>query len=107
MKRPGDSDRERGHADTSGSPVARLPLIAPVCLTDLEFWINTDPRIASRLLRLIRETLRDPLGGIGKPEPLIGERGIWSRRITDEHRLTYRVTSEHVHFLQARFHYSR
>jgi toxin YoeB len=54
---------------------------------------------------LIEETTRDPRGGIGKPEPLKGEHGVWSRRMTEEHRLTYRVSAEHVDFLQARFHY--
>lgn len=56
---------------------------------------------------MITETMRDPFDGIGKPEPLKREEGLWSRRITDEHRLTYRVSPDHIHFLQARYHYSR
>lgn len=63
--------------------------------------------MANRILDLVRATLRDPFTGIGKPEALRKRNGIWSRRINDEHRLTYRVTDEHVDFLQARFHYSR
>lgn len=63
--------------------------------------------MASRILELVKATLRDPFDGLGKPEALRGQRGIWSRRLNQEHRLTYRVTDEHVDFLQARFHYSR
>jgi toxin YoeB len=50
--------------------------------------------------------MRDPFRGIGKPEPLkhLGA-GIWSRRITQEHRLVYRVTEDRMDFLQARYHY--
>ena len=54
-------------------------------------------------MRIMAETVRDPFTGIGKPEPLKGEEGVWSRRITAEHRLTYRVTPSDVHFIQARF----
>jgi len=63
--------------------------------------------MADRILELIRLTLRDPFAGKGKPEPLTGERGTWSRRINEEHRLTYRVVDEHVDFLQARYHYDK
>lgn len=77
----------------------------PRFLDDLQVWVKTDPRKASRVLRLVRETLRDPFRGIGKPEPLRHLSGTWSRRLTDEHRLTYRVTPEAVEFLAARHHY--
>ena len=73
---------------------------------DLEYWMRTDARIALRVWRLVRETMREPMGGIGKPEPLRHLRGTWSRRITGEHRLTYRVYDDHVDFLGARYHYS-
>jgi len=50
--------------------------------------------------------MRDPFGGIGKPEQLRHlETGMWSRRITEEHRLVYRVTPQRIDFLQARYHY--
>jgi toxin YoeB len=50
--------------------------------------------------------LADPFAGIGKPEPLRREyAGCWSRRITREHRLVYRVTADRIDFLQARYHY--
>jgi len=50
--------------------------------------------------------MRDPSGGEGKPEPLKGlGPGVWSRRITQEHRLVYLVQKDRIHFLQARYHY--
>jgi toxin YoeB len=61
---------------------------------------------APRLLDLVDSVLRDPFAGIGKGEPLrtIGA-DVWSPRLIQEHRLVYRVTSERVDFLQARYHY--
>ncbi|MBU3749246.1 MAG: Txe/YoeB family addiction module toxin [Mycobacterium sp.] len=61
---------------------------------------------ASRINRLINEVRRDPHEGIGKPEALkYGLAGAWSRRITDEHRLVYRIGEQSVEILQARYHY--
>ena len=74
-------------------------------MEDLRFWVETDPRVAARIVRLVEDITRDPFDGIGKPEPLKHEQGAWSRRITEEHRITYRVTPEHLDSLQARFHY--
>jgi toxin YoeB len=57
---------------------------------DLAWWIEHDRSQALRIIRLIRETHRDPFGGIGKPEPLKHEfKGCWSRRIDHAHRLIY------------------
>jgi toxin YoeB len=54
----------------------------------------------------VEAVLADPFDGIGKPEPLrFALAGCWSRRITKEHRLVYRVSGDRVDFLQARFHY--
>ena len=73
---------------------------------DLEFWIKTDRRLALRVMELVEAVIRDPFQGIGKPEPLKHElAGCWSRRISPEHRLVYRVTSARIDFLQARYHY--
>lgn len=73
---------------------------------DLAWWIRTDRRMALRILEIVEATLSDPFVGIGKPEPLKHQfAGCWSRRITPEHRLIYRVTAERVDFLQARYHY--
>jgi toxin YoeB len=73
---------------------------------DLRWWVETDRRIAMRVLELVEAVLRDPFVGIGKPEPLkyIGA-NVWSRRITQEHRLVYQVSEARIDFLQARYHY--
>lgn len=73
---------------------------------DLRYWIETDRKIAVRILELVEAAARDPFAGIGKPEPLkYALAGCWSRRITQEHRLVYRVTPSRIDFLQARYHY--
>jgi len=73
---------------------------------DLRAWIESDRRVALRVLDLIEAVLRDPFNGIGKPEPLkYVLAGCWSRRITQEHRLVYRVSGSRVDFLQAKYHY--
>lgn len=73
---------------------------------DLQHWISTDRKTALRIIELIEAVLWDPFDGIGKPEPLkYVLAGCWSRRITQEHRLVYRVGEKRVDFLQARYHY--
>jgi toxin YoeB len=73
---------------------------------DLAYWIKTDRKVALRALELVEAALADPFKGIGKPEPLkFALAGCWSRRITQEHRLVYRVTADRIDFLQARYHY--
>jgi toxin YoeB len=73
---------------------------------DLRYWVETDRRVALRAFELIEAVLRDPFVGIGKPEPLkYVLAGCWSRRITQEHRLVYRVSPGRIDFLQARYHY--
>lgn len=75
-------------------------------LEDLTHWVTTDRKTALRILKLVEAIRRDPFIGIGKPEPLryLGS-GIWSRRITQEHRLVYRVETDRILFAQARYHY--
>ena len=73
---------------------------------DLQYWVQMNPKLAERLLRLIEETKRDPFGGAGKPEPLKGElSGWWSKRIDQEHRLIHQVEGERLIVAQARGHY--
>jgi toxin YoeB len=73
---------------------------------DLRFWIRTDRASALRVLELVEAALRDPFGGIGKPEPLrFYLQGCWSRRVTQEHRLVYIVEDRRIEFLQSRYHY--
>ncbi len=73
---------------------------------DLQYWVQINPKVARRLLRLIEETRRAPFGGAGKPEPLRGElSGWWSKRIDQEHRLIYRVEGDSLIIAQAKGHY--
>lgn len=78
----------------------------PNFLADLRYFVEHERGLALRLLDLIEAVLRDPFEGLGKPEPLkyLGP-GLWSRRLTNEHRLVYRVVDDRVDFLQARYHY--
>jgi toxin YoeB len=69
-------------------------------------WAQTNARVFERLTRLISETARDPFEGIGKPEPLRHNlQGFWSRRITDEHRLVYKVTADSIIIASCKYHY--
>ena len=73
---------------------------------DFTYWVQTDRRIAARIVRLIKDIQRAPFEGLGKPEPLRHDlTGFWSRRITDEHRLVYAVDKQRVQIAQARYHY--
>ena len=70
------------------------------------YWQETDKKIVKKINELIKECLRTPFDGKGKPEPLKGNlSGAWSRRITDEHRLIYEIKDGSIHILQCRFHY--
>ena len=78
----------------------------PQALEDLRYWVEQDRRKATRVLRLIDESLRTPFTGSGKPEPLKHSlAGSWSRRIDREHRLVYRVEGDRLIVLACRFHY--
>ncbi len=78
----------------------------PQAFDDLQYWVRHQPKVAKRLLRMIEETLREPFGGIGKPEPLKNElSGWWSKRIDGEHRLIYKVEGDSLIVAQARGHY--
>ena len=73
---------------------------------DYTRWLATDRQTLTRINRLIDDALRDPAAGKGKPEPLRHMlTGVWSRRITQEHRLVYLVDGDDLIVLQARFHY--
>ena len=84
----------------------RSAVLSRHCFEDVEYWVRTDRKVALRLLRVIESTLRHPFRGPGKPEPLRGAlSGLWSRRLTQEHRIVYEVTNDAVRFVQARYHY--
>lgn len=87
-------------------PVSRVAVFHPEFREDLKYWVKVDRGTALRLLELVEAVIREPFGGIGKPEPLkFMLAGCWSRRLTQEHRLVYRVVEGRVEFLQARYHY--
>ena len=78
----------------------------PEFIDDLRYWVETDRKTAIRAFDLIEAILCEPFAGIGKPEPLkYLAQGVWSRRLTQEHRLVYLVREERIDFLQARYHY--
>ena len=73
---------------------------------DYLLWQQQDKRILKRINQLIRDIQRDPLSGLGKPEPLRHQlNGLWSRRINDEHRLVYTVLDDEIVIVQCRYHY--
>lgn len=84
----------------------RIAVFQPEFIEDLRFWVETDRKLALRVMDLINAILRDPFDGIGKPEPLkYITPGAWSRRLTQEHRIVYLVRDDQINFLQARYHY--
>ena len=84
----------------------RVAIFEPEFLQDLRFWVKNERPAAIRVLDLVDAVMRDPFEGPGKPEPLkYVLAGCWSRRVTQEHRLVYRVSDEAIDFLQARYHY--
>ena len=73
---------------------------------DYLYWQKTDRKILRRINALIQEIKRNPFEGIGKPEPLKHAlSGYWSRRINEEHRIVYKISSDAVHIAQLRYHY--
>ena len=73
---------------------------------DYLYWLKVDKKLFKRLNQLIKETLRNPFEGLGKPEPLKYKfQGCWSRRINQEHRLVYKVLDNEIIILSCRFHY--
>ena len=73
---------------------------------DYLYWQQQDKKILKKINRLIKEIQRNPFEGLGEPEPLkYNWSGYWSRRITIEHRLVYKVTESHLLITQCRYHY--
>lgn len=73
---------------------------------DYIYWQSVDKKMVKRINELIKECMRTPFEGKGKPEALKANlSGYWSRRISDEHRLVYRVYEDRMHVLQCRYHY--
>jgi toxin YoeB len=78
---------------------------------DFEYWIENDRDIVDKIKELLKEIRKTPFHGLGKPEPLKYDlKGYWSRRITGEHRLVYKVegkkgVDQTCYVIQCRFHY--
>ena len=69
-------------------------------------WASIDKKIHATIIEVINDVLRTPFTGLGKPEPLKHElQGYWSRRITNEHRLVYKVTDKEVLIISCKSHY--
>ena len=88
------------------------PVFSPTAWADYLYWQQHDRETLARLNELISQCQRTPFAGIGRPEPLVGNfKGFWSRRLTKEHRLVYRVSGKHqdqaLEIAACRFHYDR
>jgi toxin YoeB len=78
----------------------------PKAFSQVDDWLSEDRKMFQRILRVLKECQRTPFEGIGKPEPLKGNlKGLWSRRITDEHRLIYEVTDDLIIVFSMKGHY--
>jgi len=85
-------------------------IFSPTAMEHFEFWKKTNPRVADRIKVLLRDISEHPFTGIGKPEPLKGNlQGLWSRRISSEHRIIYEVFGSDiiVHILSMKYHYRK
>ena len=79
----------------------------PEAFAEYQKWIEADRRIALRIGDLIRDILRNPYSGLGKPEALKYQfKGFWSRRIDREHRLIYKITQDSVLIISCYSHYN-
>ena len=78
----------------------------PLGWEDYLYWQQNDKKILKRTNLLIKDAMRDPFDGIGKPEPLKANyMGWWSRRITGEHRLVYKAENNRLIIMKCRYHY--
>jgi toxin YoeB len=85
---------------------AKDAVFHPEFREDLRYWVDIDRKVALRALALVEAVMREPFSGIGKPEPLKHlASGVWSRRLTQEHRIVCLVTNGRNDFLQSRYHY--
>lgn len=86
-------------------------IYSPQAQEDKDYWLQSgNENVMKRISSLLADIQQHPFSGIGKPEPLKGNfQGMWSRRITNEHRLVYSVASGmiYVYVLSMRFHYSK
>lgn len=75
---------------------------------DYLYWQKVDKNILKRINELLKNVMRTPFEGIGKPEALKGDlKGYWSRRITSEHRLVYKYEKDEIMIAACRYHYGK
>ena len=73
---------------------------------DYVYWQTQNKKTLKRINRLVKDSLGEPFGGIGKPEPLRENMaGLWSRRIDEANRLVYAVDDEYLTIIACRYHY--
>jgi len=97
---------KRGRKDPGSKKPGRDAVFQKEFREDLKYWVETDRKVALRAFDLIEAIMKDPFTGIGKPESLkYLATGIWSRRLTQEHRMVCMVSDDRVDFLQCRYHY--
>ena len=83
-------------------------LLAPRAQKELNFWAQEDAKMVLKIFALISDIQRNPFLGLGKPELMRHNyKGLWSRRITAEHRLVYSVTDEQIVIAACRHHYDK
>ena len=83
-------------------------VFAPQARGDYQHGVDTDRKLVKRINELFKDAVRNPYSGSGKPEPLRHAlSGFWSRRISDEHRMVYRVAGNNLEIVQLRFHYAK
>ncbi|HQC27496.1 MAG TPA: Txe/YoeB family addiction module toxin [Treponemataceae bacterium] len=81
-------------------------IFSPEAFDDLCEWAQIDQKIHSKIATLIKDIRRSPFQGLGKPEPLKHKySGYWSRRITGEHRLIYKIGKEKIFIVACKYHY--
>jgi toxin YoeB len=80
--------------------------ISPQAKSDLQYWVETDPKTHNKVMELIKSAMESPFKGIGKPEALKHRKPLWSRRITKEHRLVYYVEQGDLYIVACRYHYT-
>jgi toxin YoeB len=86
--------------------MVRSIILDPKAQAELKHWHQYDERLFHKADQLIHDILKTPFAGLGKPEPLKHSyRGLWSRRITQEHRLIYSVRPDAIHILSFKGHY--
>jgi toxin YoeB len=100
--------RSKKKSPAAPAAVVGKPFFTDQAKEDIAWWRQHQPKVAVRVEALIADIRRSPFSGVGKPEPLkYRGAGYWSRRITGEHRLVYRLEDGQLYIAQARFHYEK